>query len=513
VLSQGGFGSIWINAGQAYRFAVYSFGGINCASGTLQYTVDGITGSTGSVSTNVTFSTTPLFNIVAQNQLFVLTLTGNATSLPMTATGILAPSHVIFQIIQDATGGRTFAWPSNVIGGCDISSAAGVLTQLEVIWDGTYGRAVGPCETSDNSTNIQDDPGSFTGSAYKASVLNQVGGINNGSEFAHFQGGLFADDALSTGISVPSSANKHQFNALGAYAVCDAVSSPLSTNNNCVGIYASMRMTRNGSSAWAFNPLIGDTAGMSGHAMYNGEFDQAVNGAPSTLIPLIITGILSGSATIPPARPRNQWCGPAVGNCSAIITIAHTLNSNGFPVGIEFEPGEVTGDAFRFAPTCGSGTCGSATAAFTGFSTGTTGHSATVGADSNGNLAFSSGGSGVSMITTNGTHLLCSTVLPVIASGFNGGTIGNSGANANGSCSFMVTIGGTGSGSAGTVTLPAAAVGWACSPPQNVTPRGAYIQQTSSGTTSATFTNYGTTIGTPVNWTNGDNILIICTAF
>jgi hypothetical protein len=74
-----------------------------------------------------------------------------------------------------------------------------------------------------------------------------------------------------------------------------------------------------------------------------------------------------------------------------------------------------------------------------------------------------------------------------------------------------VTVG-TGTGtSTGVVGLPTASTGWNCTA-QNRN-RGAFIQQTASATTSATFTNYGTTVGTPVNWTNSDVLGITCSAY
>lgn len=55
----------------------------------------------------ITFSATPSFSTSAPISVFALTLIGNVTS--STFSGV--PGLVIFQITQDATGGRTFAWP------------------------------------------------------------------------------------------------------------------------------------------------------------------------------------------------------------------------------------------------------------------------------------------------------------------------------------------------------------------------------------------------------------------
>jgi hypothetical protein len=110
----------------------------------------------------------------------------------------------------------------------------------------------------------------------------------------------------------------------------------------------------------------------------------------------------------------------------------------------------------------------------------------------------------VSVHSTNGTELLCSSTLPTIASGFNVGAIGP---NANGTCSFFVNVGAGTAGSTGVLTLPTATSGWSCFAQNQA--RADHIQQTANSTTSATLTNYGTTFAA-TNWTNGDPILISC---
>lgn len=68
------------------------------------------------------FSTTPIFN-AANGGSFKLTLTGNVTSSTF-ANGTQGPAVVTFRIVQDAVGGRTFVWPSNVRNGGDINPVA-----------------------------------------------------------------------------------------------------------------------------------------------------------------------------------------------------------------------------------------------------------------------------------------------------------------------------------------------------------------------------------------------------
>lgn len=144
ILNAGGSANIWLQAGQAYTIKVVSAGGSNCVSGTTRYTVNGIGGGASQVSTNVTTTTTPQFNVIAQNQLFLFTLTGNAVSLPLVVNNVQAPSLITFQIKQDPTGNWTFAWPANVNGGALIGTTPGQVTTQSFIWNGATASAIGP---------------------------------------------------------------------------------------------------------------------------------------------------------------------------------------------------------------------------------------------------------------------------------------------------------------------------------------------------------------------------------
>lgn len=189
VLTSGGFtasGSdgIWLQAGLAYRLVVRAAGGTNCASGTTQYTIDGIGGGTTTLTTNVTYSSTPTFNIQAQNQLFIMTLTGDASAQPITAVGIVPPAWVTFEIVQDAVGGHTFTWPSNSADGAAVGGTANQVSIQSFVWDGTTLRALGPGLSEQVPTLSHDlahfsgdviavDDGNFGGNVYGLTLNSQ----------------------------------------------------------------------------------------------------------------------------------------------------------------------------------------------------------------------------------------------------------------------------------------------------------------------------------------------------
>ena len=145
ILSASGTYSMWLQAGVAYSLVVKSAGGSNCSSGSTIAFLNGVGGGSTTLTTVVPYSATPAFQVAAQNQLFTITLTGNASAQPLTFVGVTPPSYVVFQITQDASGGHTFSWPANSIGGCTIDSAANSVTQQMFVYNGTNATAVGPC--------------------------------------------------------------------------------------------------------------------------------------------------------------------------------------------------------------------------------------------------------------------------------------------------------------------------------------------------------------------------------
>jgi hypothetical protein len=147
ILTAGGSANIWLQAGQAYTFVVRAAGGSKCAAGSTLYTVNGIGGGSTTLTTIVPYSPTPAFQVAAQNQLFEITLTGNASAQPMTFVGVTPPSYITFQITQDSSGGHTWSWPANSVGGCTIGSGANQVTTQQFVYNGTNATAIGPCVT------------------------------------------------------------------------------------------------------------------------------------------------------------------------------------------------------------------------------------------------------------------------------------------------------------------------------------------------------------------------------
>ncbi len=107
------------------------------------------TGSATITLTTVSFSATPTFTRGTSIQQWQLTLTGNVTS--STTSGLASADVLVFNICQDATGGRTFSWPTGFSQAATISPTASICTKQVFYWDGSAAIAITGGITSDTT--------------------------------------------------------------------------------------------------------------------------------------------------------------------------------------------------------------------------------------------------------------------------------------------------------------------------------------------------------------------------
>jgi len=139
-------GQIWL----ASDTGVLSYCAASGSPGTWRtLTTGGGSGATGLC--NVALSATPVFDATSCG-VFTLTL-GATTVTSSTLVNADAGQALTFIISQDATGGRTFIWPTNVAHVCAVSSSPGVSTIVSAIYDGTSANAI-DCTTTDTATLI-----------------------------------------------------------------------------------------------------------------------------------------------------------------------------------------------------------------------------------------------------------------------------------------------------------------------------------------------------------------------
>ncbi len=154
-----GGGSGTVNSGTAAQLAYYATtgNGVSGNSGTSLTAGGKLTTAGGATGlATVTFSATPTYDASVTNG-FKLTLTGNVTS--STLSNAVAGQVVTFVFCQDATGGRTNVWPTNVKGGGIITPTANICSMQSFEYDGTNAYATGGMTDTGTNGGLQATEG------------------------------------------------------------------------------------------------------------------------------------------------------------------------------------------------------------------------------------------------------------------------------------------------------------------------------------------------------------------
>ena len=338
-LDSTGSAVMWLGT-NSYKFVAYSHGGTNCSLGSLQWTVDQVPGDaflngiisgatitnptisggtqTGTALSGVTvatsdiestpvgtvtpaagnftslataldtmsFSATPTFPAGSYGY-FTMTLTNNVTS--STLTGGVNGQQITFDICQNATGGYTFAWPSNLSGAPAMNQSPNGCTIVQAIYNGGFWTTLystsaalsGTYDTMAFSTTPVFSAGAYsyfsliltanvTSSTIAGGVIGQIISINicqNGTGNFTF--------TWPTNLLTPPAVNP-------AANSCTAVPAVYNGTNWIAGfgsptqahaiIFADLSNTTYGSSAVVnlFNAPIEGTVPASGTGTYNG---------------------------------------------------------------------------------------------------------------------------------------------------------------------------------------------------------------------------------------------------
>lgn len=132
-----GTGHVCIHADTAGNLSPTT--GSDCGSG-------GGSGQAGQF-TSVTFSGTPTFTASSNTvNAWSITLTGNVTS--STLASAAAGQYLTFNLCQDATGSRTFAWPTGFSAATAIFPTASTCTQQTFSWNGSTATPLGPANVT-----------------------------------------------------------------------------------------------------------------------------------------------------------------------------------------------------------------------------------------------------------------------------------------------------------------------------------------------------------------------------
>lgn len=389
----------------------------------------------------------------------------------------------------------------NVVNSDTIASASQNRTELYVYNTGTRLGAVFDTAVTHNGTLGLTNAGVFTNTQMNLYMKVLLNGCDPLTEYQATQGANYSTDAQTGCVAVPGGATVHQANGLAGYA------NTSSTTAAAVGTYGQGRCLLSNTLCWGGNDVVQDAAAQTGHQMIGREIDINVKGTPNFLEGVRLIGASTG--TIPASAIAFHLLPPGTGKL--------------WPNGFLSEDAAVSGAAFVAGSVTASANSNSQSVIFHTRDAGNVVRSLTLSAqgltadrsvalgDVAGTLVTDTGAQTLSNKTVNGGagNLLISLTAPTISAHFN--TSGDSVSASNGTAAFTVTVGTGAAGSTGAVGLPTATTGWICFAANRN--RAAYIQQTGSTATTATFTNYGTTVGTPVNWTNSDVLAISCHAY
>src|SRR5581483_3726540 len=132
------------------------------------------------------YSATPTFTAASNTATsFLITLTGNVTS--STLAGASTGQLLTFNVCEDATGGRTFVWPTTIPNHGDIDTTANACSHQTFVWDGTNAQVLGNLVVTGVNGGSVDLPGANSGSlkikpaanAGSNSVLTLPGGTTD----------------------------------------------------------------------------------------------------------------------------------------------------------------------------------------------------------------------------------------------------------------------------------------------------------------------------------------------
>lgn len=183
----------------------------------------------GASYTTVGFSATPTFTAASNtSDTWTITLTGNVTSSTLSGAG--TGEILTFNICQDATGGRTFVWPGNVLNAGTVDSTANGCSHQTFIFDGSNAQVIGNMVVTGIPGSSLVMPGSVSGSTEikpqsAASGTTSLPTITGSLPLAYFCGATSGD---ATCANTDTAGTGRVFGGIATLASNSAVISAIS---------------------------------------------------------------------------------------------------------------------------------------------------------------------------------------------------------------------------------------------------------------------------------------------
>lgn len=271
--------------------------------------------------------------------------------------------------------------------------------------------------TSSTAPQTFSNAGAFTTGQMNLYVQSLLGGCNPTTLFQTGQGGVgggqYATDAFTPCVIVPSGTTVHQVNAVDAevQSLCNSL---VRTVCNPVALYGAAFASANNAAAWGGNSVASDVAGSAGVQITGWENDVNVFGNQAAGWVQGIISSIFGTGTMPTCG------GCSFGNSVVSASPATIAWPHGYYVGVGAVKSGGSGLWIDHLYSTGSSPVNSPFITLSGYD-GTNSHSATLNADSTGDLILTpASGAGVAIASlgpaavklTPGTYAILIAAFP-----------------------------------------------------------------------------------------------------